>query len=342
MDGEKRLLDISWGSILKVSVAAIAFYVLYQIRDILVWFIFALIISILFSPAVDFLRRLKIPRVLAIIFLYIGFFGIFSLLVYSLTPMFISEIGQFSQFLPQYFEKVSPPLKWLGFEAFEDMGAAIDTLEGILNSMAGNILNTLFAIFGGILTTVFILTMAVFLSLEEKGVEKALTFFFPKEHETYILSLWRRCQKKISNWFITRIVACLFVGVASSIAFFMLNVHYPITLGLLAGALNFIPFIGPLITGIILFAIIALDNWLKAIFVLVVSVLVQLIENNILTPILSQKLIELSPVLVLMAIAIGGVLWGPLGSILAIPLLGILFEFLKDFFKEKEEEPSRA
>ncbi len=55
----ERILDISWGTIFKIFVAVISFYILYQIRDILVWFVFALIISILFNPAVNFLRKLK-------------------------------------------------------------------------------------------------------------------------------------------------------------------------------------------------------------------------------------------------------------------------------------------
>ena len=75
MDGN-RTLDISWGTILKIALAFITFYIIYLVRDILVWFIFALIISILFNPAINFLHRRRIPRVLSVISVYIVIFGI--------------------------------------------------------------------------------------------------------------------------------------------------------------------------------------------------------------------------------------------------------------------------
>ena len=339
MNNEK-ILDISWGTFLKIALAIISFYILYQIKDILVWFILALIISILFNPAIDFLRKLKIPRVLAVSLLYIGSFGILALLVYLIAPIFVSEIQQFSQILPQYFEKIFPPLKGLGIPLFEDTETLINTLGGTLNKIAGNVLNILFLIFGGIFTTIFILTCAIFLSMEEKGVEKSLILLFPKRYDGYVSSLWRRCQKKVSSWFLTRILSCLFVGLLSYFVFLIFKTPYPFSLGLLAGVLNFVPVVGPIITGVVLFIILSLDSISKAIFLLIIFTLIQLIEGNILLPLLTKKFIGLSPVLVLMSLVIGGVLWGFLGAILAVPLTGIIFEFLKDFFKKRREEES--
>lgn len=341
MNNEK-ILDISWGTFLKISLVIISFYILYQIKDILIWFILSLIISILFNPAIDFFRKLKIPRVLAVSFLYIGSFGILALLVYLIAPIFVSEIQQFSQILPQYFEKISPSLKGLGIPLFEDTESLINTLGGTLNKIAGNVLNILFLIFGGIFTTIFILTCAIFLSLEEKGIEKSLILLFPKRYDGYVSSLWRRCQKRVSSWFLTRILSCLFVGLLSYFVFLLFKTAYPFSLGLLAGALNFVPVVGPIITAVVIFIIVSLDSVSKAVFLLIVLTLIQLIENNILTPLLTKKFVGLSSVLVLMSLAIGGVLWGFLGAILAVPLTGIIFEFLKDFFKKRREEESVA
>jgi len=337
MDNEK-ILDISWGTILKISVAILSFYILYQIRDILVWFIFALIISLLFNPVINFLRKLKIPRALAVVFVYVGVFGFLTLLIYLIIPIFVSEIQQFSKILPQYFEKISPPLKGLGIQAFENIESFVNVLGGALNRIASNIFNVLLIIFGGIFKTIFILAVAIFLSLEEKTIEKSLSLLFPKKYEDYALSLWRKCQKKVSGWFLTRILTSLFVGIATFLALLLFKVDYPASLGLFAGALNFVPYLGPIITAILLFVIISLENVYKAVFVFVVFILIQQIENSILTPVLSKKIIGLSPVLVLMSLAIGGALWGFLGAILAVPLVGVLFEFLKDFLKKKKEE----
>jgi len=209
-----------------------------------------------------------------------------------------------------------------------------------VETMAASFLGAVAAIFGGIFSTLYVVTIAIFISLEEKGVEKSLSLLFPKKYEVYALNLWERCQKRVSGWFLSRILASIFVGVVSYIAFLILNVKYPLTLGLLAGILNFIPIIGPLITGIFIFIIISLSSALKAIFAVIAFTLIQQIENNILTPLLTKRFVELSPVLVLISLVVGGKLLGILGAILAIPLAGILSEFIKDFLaKRREEKP---
>ena len=333
-----RVLDISWGTIFKIAFIALLFYMIYLIRDILVLSVFALIISILFNPVIDFLQKRKIPRVAAVIIVYIGVFGLISLFIYLLASLFIVEIQKFSQVFPDYFEKISPPLKAIGIKAFEDIESFIELINKSLETMAASFLGAMAAIFGGIFSTIYVVTIAIFISLEEKGVERALTILFPKKYETYILNLWGRCQQKVSGWFLSRILASIFVGVASYLAFWAFRVNYPLTLGLLAGVLNFVPVIGPLITGVLIFIIISLNNPIMAILSLVVFAVIQQIENNILTPLLTKRFVELSPILVLVSLVIGGKLLGVLGAILAIPLAGIIFEFLKDFLKSKKEE----
>lgn len=275
---------------------------------------------------------------LSTIFVYVGAFGILSVAIYLTSPLFIYEIQQFLDFLPQYFERISPPLRGLGFQAFENIESFVVAFGGTLEKMAGSIFSALFAIFGGIFSTSFVITVAVFLSLEDKAMEKALGLLFPKKYELYLMSVWDRCQSKVAGWFGSRILACLFVGILSYVAFAAFRVKYPFALGLFAGILNFIPMIGPLLTGFLIFLLVALDSVLRALFVLIVFVLIQQIENNVLTPILSKKFIGLPPVLVLVALVIGAKLWGLLGAVLAVPLAGILFEFLKDFLRRRKAE----
>jgi len=337
MNGEK-ILDISWRTILKISIAAVCFYVLYSVKDILIWFIFALTISVLFNPAINFLQKRKIPRILGIVLVYVGFFGLLSFLVYLIIPLFASEIQGFLQSFPQYFEKISPPLKGLGFQAFENIESFLKTLGSTLEGMADNIFSILFTIFGGVFTALFVIITAIFLSLEEKTIEKTLILLFPKKYEAQVLDVWTRCQKKVSGWFGARILACLFVGVASYITFLLFNVEYPFTLALFAGVFNFIPYVGPLLTGIILFLIIFPTEAFKAIFVLIAFALIQQIENSILSPILMKKFVGLPPALVLISLVVGGKLWGLLGAILAVPLAGILFEFLREFLQKRKDK----
>ncbi len=332
-------LDISWGTILKIGIAAVVFYLLYLIRDILIWVIFALVISLLFSPAIDFLQKRKIPRTASTIIVYIIAFGILGLIIYFIAPIFVVEIQQFTQFFPQYFEKVAPPLKGLGLEAFASFENFVQSFQGWLVKASASIFSAISAIFGGIFSTITIFTLALFLSLEEKGMERAIGIFVPKGREEYVLDLWKSCQNKVSGWFGVKILGCLFVGVFSFLALYLFKINYPFALSLFAGLTNIIPIVGPIIAGLVIVILTSLDSWLKVFLVLVVFTLIQQIEGNVLVPILSKKFIGLPPVLVLVSLMVGAKLWGILGAILAIPLMGVVFEFLRDYFKKRKEDP---
>lgn len=337
------LLDISWESILKIMAVVLGFYFLYLIHDLLVWMLYALIISVLLGPAIDFFCKKGVPKILGVILIYLGVFGFLTALIYLIVPIFLRESSQFSQVLPQYFERVAPPLRGLGFEAFENIEKFIDVLGRALERSAANIFSALFSIFGGIFSTLFIISVATFISLEEKFVERAVGVFFPKKYESFALSLWERCQRQVSGWFGVRVVGSILVGLICYAAFLLFHVKYPLSLAILTGVLEFIPLAGPLIAALIVVALVSLESLLRALFVLIFLICVQQIEGNILTPILTRRFINLSPALVLVSLVVGSTLFGLWGAILFVPLAGIMFEFTKDFLKmRKTSEDSLA
>lgn len=333
---ESRVLDVSLSSIIKIALAGLFFYMLFLIRDLLIWITFALIISILFNPAIEFLKRF-IPRVAAVILVYFTVFGIIGAMFYLIAPLFFIEIQQFSQDFPLYFEKISPPLRSLGITAFESLDVFTKTLEDNLAKVSSNIFIAVGAIFGGLFSTVTIFAIALFLSLEEKGAERMLRVLTPKRYEAVVLNLWARSQKKVSGWFGARILASSFVGVMTFVTCYVLGIDYAVSFSLFAGVFNFIPFVGPLLAAAVTGVIVAADSWLKAAFFLAASLLIQQIEGNILSPVLTKKLVGLPPALVLIAVIAGAQLWGLMGALLAIPIAGIFFEFLRDFLKKKKE-----
>ena len=333
----QQTLDISWKTIFKIFVGIALFYLIYLIRDILIWFIFATIISILFTPVIDFFQKKKIPRVLGVIFIYAVIFGILGYSFYQITPLFIKEVKQFSSLFPQYFEKITPLLKQLGIATFENIESFVKFLEDNLVEASKNVFNAIFAIFGGIFATFTILALSIFLSLREKTIEKAITSFIPKKYDGYILSLWKKYQQKVVGWFGLRVLCCIFVGISSFLVLKGFNINYASSLALFAGIVDFIPVLGPMVAVIIIGLVAFLDSWSKAVLVIVLFILIQQIEGNIITPILGKKFVKLPPILILLTLLIGGKLLGILGAVLAIPVIGILFEILKDFLKKKKE-----
>lgn len=332
----EKVLDISWETILKITFLITSLYIVFQIKHILIWFVFAVIISILFSPAVDLLMKYKVPKIISVSFLYFLVFGIMALVMYFMLTILAHEINQLSQVIPQYLESLSPTLRGMGVYIFDDINSFIQNIKGSLMELTKVVSGAFFAFFGGILTTFFIMTVAFFLSLEDRFMEKVIILIFPKKYEEFAYSLWNRSQKKVGSWFLTRIFSCTFVGLAVYVSALLLGVRYPLSIGLIAGLFNFIPYLGALISGSFIFAITVMDDINRAIFMIGAFMIVQLIENSVINPILAKKIIEMSPVLVILAISIGGTLWGILGALLAIPLVGILSEFIKEFLEKRE------
>lgn len=339
---QERLLDISWESIFKIFVALVSFYILYLIRNIIVWFVFAVIITVLLEPLIEFLRRRRIPKLVSVILVYFIIFGLISFLVYLMVPIFAVEIRGFINSLPQYFEEISPPLKGLGIRAFEDIQEFTDLLSKNLERMAETIFSAIGAVFGGIFATFTIFSLSFFLSLEEKPIEKGLGLIFPKKYEATLFDIWSRCEERISGWFLTRILGCLLIGILTYIALHLFGVRYPLSLAIFAGVSDFLPMIGPVFTGVMIFVVVALTDFWKAIFILIAFILIQQIENEIFLPAIGKKFIGLSPVMILLSLIIGGILWGIWGAILAIPFFGILFEFLKEFLEERKKKSITA
>ncbi len=333
----EKVLDISWGTIWKFFLAAILIFVLYQVKEILIWFIFALIISILVNPVINFLKKF-LPRFVAVLFIYLSALAILGLSLYLIAPVFFIEIQQFYMSFPEYFETLSPALHGLGVEAFQDIEYFIAVLEEQLVNISTGIFAAVGAIFGGLFATIVVFSLAIFLSLEENALEKVIRFLSPKKHEAAVLSIFDRSRRKIGGWFGARIVCCIFVGLMTFIATWALDTGYSVSFGLFAGLTNIIPYIGPVIGGAIITIIILANNWWQALFFLIIFVIIQQIESSVLSPVLTGKFIGMSPALILIVVLIGGNLWGIMGAIFAIPMAGILFEFLKEFLEKKKTE----
>lgn len=334
---ENYTLDISWETILKIGIAALFFYLIFLVKQVLIWFLFALIISLLFAPLIEFLGRLKIPRILATLLIYLSLFFSLGLLIYLLALPIFEEIQKITTLFPQYFEKIAPPLKDLGIEAFKNFEAFTKNFQDWLLSASRGIFRAIAGIFGGILATFTIFTFAIFLSLEKNLPERVIKTIFSSEKAPQILTIWQECQKKVSGWFLIRLLGCLFVGILTFISLKALKIDYAFSLALLAGITNIIPILGPIFAGLIITILALLHSWTSAGFILVIFILIQQIEGNFLTPILGRKFLEMSPVLVLLSLLIGGKLWGILGAILAVPIFGIIFEFTKNLLIKKRE-----
>jgi len=335
--GKKQQLDVSWEGALKIFLVGFVFYFVYLVRDSVIWFAFALIISVLLDPVIIFLKKLKIPRIIGAILVYLSIFGFLGFLIYLTAPIFVFEIKQLSLSLPQYFQEINPYLENIGVEFQTNLQGITQDLSYRLKEISAGVFGALSFVFGGVFSTLFIISLAFFLSIQEKGIERIIVLFTPKKYEQFAINLFKKSQRKVSRWFGSRVLACLFVGIASFLFFLIFDVKYAFMLALLAGILNFIPYIGVLVASILIFVFIAVsDLWVKAVFGVLGFAVIQQIENYVLTPILTSRIVGLPPAAVLLSLVIGGQLLGILGAIFAIPVAGILYEFLKEYLERRK------
>ena len=334
----EQSLDISWQAIIKVLITGFALYLLFVTRDIVIWFCFALIISLLVEPAVNFLRWAKLPKILAVVVVYLSIFLALGLIMYLTAPILVFELNEFSKRIPEYLEKISPFLKDIGVEAARSFEDFTELLISSVKQGSSGVFHAISTFFGGLTSTFIIFALAFFISLEERGTEKVLAFLAPRKYEDLIVRLFERAQYKVSRWFGARILSCLFVGVTSYATFYLLGIQYAFILALISGVMNFIPYIGPTITlGLAVLFTGVSHSWMLALYVFIALLVIQEIENKAVTPMLMKKFMDLPPVLVLLALLAGGIVFGFLGTIFAVPVFGIIYEFTKEFLEKRKE-----
>ncbi|HQK64099.1 MAG TPA: AI-2E family transporter, partial [Candidatus Staskawiczbacteria bacterium] len=315
-----QLLDISWKTIIKIFVAVFLLYFIYLARNIVLWFFFGLAISVLLDPAISAIRKFRVPKMLAIVFVYVGILGILGILIYLTAPIFIVELREFGGNLPTYLNKISPLLDQFGIDLSQGFMGLTGSLATGLEQSSKGVVSALMAFFGGVSSTIIILTISFFLSLEDRGPERFLAFIFPPKYKNRVVSFFEKSQTKVAGWFGARIIACLFVGLASFVVFYVFDVKYALLLAFLAGVLNFIPYIGPLSMAILLvvFVMVSSGSWLVTLYVLLAVWAVQGVENNLLTLFLMKKMIDLPPVLVLISLLFGAQVFEFLGTIFIV------------------------
>ena len=333
-----KAIDVSWSAIFKVVFVVFAAYFLYLTKDIFFWVVSGLIISILFNPAIGFLQKFKISRGVATAFVYLSVVAALFLMVYWVVPVFKGEIFQIAQGFPQYFDKVAPFFQGMGFDVFQSADTFFGALRGwLIKVSTTGFFGSITAIFGGLFLTVTIFSLAVFFSLEEKGIMRAIKLMLPRKYESTVIDYWNRTQTKISGWFAARLLSMLFVGIAVALLCVVFGVQYPIFFGIFAFITDLVPFIGPFFCGAVITLFVLLDSWQKAVVVGVGIVAIHQIEGNIVTPVLTKKFMEFPTSLVLISLLVGEQLWGIAGAILAIPLFGIIYDFTREFLEKNKD-----
>jgi predicted PurR-regulated permease PerM len=290
---------------------------LWYFKGIFIPFLAGVIIgSAIQSLAFYLSYRLKINYYLGVSLIYL-----FSILLIVAT--FYLTIKVLIEEIPSLLEKIEPYISLVKNLDIKAKWADIFSLSDYLP----NILRFLLNFLGGFLSLILIFVISLYVSLDKSFPEDLFTFLKPKEE---YFKTWRKVRRKISFWFLGQIILMIFIGLSTYIFLaLILKVKYGLLISLIAGILEAVPILGPIVTLIFASMIVFLENPSYILPTIIFFILLQQLENHFLVPLVMKKALALNPLLVILGILIGAKIGGILGIIIIIPILGSVIEILK-------------
>lgn len=338
-------------AVLILALAAVLFFLLDLVLVILV----AVLIASAIEPVTRWLTRRRVPRLLSVLSIYFGILAVLTGVFYFLLLPLVRDITGFFRTLPEYISELEA---WTPFVAgdLENGIAGNFTLQDIISQInmmfadaTAGIFTFLSAVSGGVLGFILILVLSFYLSVQENGVAKFLRAITPRRHEEYVLDLWSRAEKKIGYWAQGQIILALLVGVLVYLSLSILGVPYALLLAVLAAIFELIPIFGPILAAIpaVIVAFVEGGNFFgagleMAILVTVVYIIIQQIESQVIYPLLFKKMVEVSPIVIIISLVAGFQLLGFLGVIISVPVAAIIVELFKDYEKKKMADTPNA
>lgn len=321
-----KKIEISHRTIIFAIAAVAGAWFLFYIRDLILGVFVAILIMAVLNPTVDRLQRYKVPRALAIVAVYLSILGIFVAVFIGVIPPLIDQTPRLIERLPGYLSIIVPPS--LG-EQFVNEGLAQ------LGSLPSHIVRVVVSVVTNLFTLVFVFSVAFYLLLARKNLDGNLEGFLPAGTKTQIVNFVVALEEKLGGWLRGQIVLMTIVGLVTYLGLTLLGVPFAIPLSLLAGLMEIIPYIGPTLA-VIPAALVGFGvSPVTGAAVLALYFLIQQLENNLIVPKVMQKSVGLSPLVIIIALAMGIRLAGLVGGLLAVPFVIVGQVAVKQFFPEK-------
>jgi predicted PurR-regulated permease PerM len=339
-----RKVDVSTATFLKVIIIFVILGFLFLVKEVLALIFLALIFSSSIDPWVDWLKQRKIPKTLSILVIYAIFVGVFLTIIILIIPPVAKEIAQLAKLFPEYYEKLGSFFN--NFQKVENAGAIQDvqlglsTVSSTLTQAISSLFTTTAQVFGGIFSFITILIMAFYFTVEENAIKKFSEAIIPKKYQSYVTDLSSRIQAKLGQWFRGQLTLSLIIFGITFLGLFFISLFIPLKyiliIALLAGVLEIIPYFGPWIAGIIAVLLTVTQSGWAALFVALLYLVIQQLENSIIVPKVIGKSVGLNPLIVVIAILVGFKLGGLLGALVSVPVAAALSVFVVDFLNKRK------
>ncbi len=328
---------------------AIVLEILWISRHVLTWIFIALFLALALNPAVDRLEARLKRRGVATGLVYIAALAVVIGIGFLFIPTLVTQVNDFAGKVPDYLNDLTKGRGRLGFlqTKYHLVDKARDALKqggaSKLFGISGTALALAQGVVNAVLATVTIAFMTLFMLLEgRKWIESFFSLLAPGPQRRW-RAVGHDIYRTVGGYVTGNLLISLIAGGLTTIVLLVVGVPYAVALGLIVAILDLIPLAGATIAAIIVGAVAFLHSIPAGIIVIVFFIVYQQVENHILQPIVYGKTVQLSPLVVLIAVLIGAQLAGVLGALAAIPVAGSLQVVFVDWLRHRRgEEPAGA
>ncbi|BCJ86296.1 UPF0118 membrane protein YrrI [Effusibacillus dendaii] len=301
------------------------------LRAVLTPFLIAVMISYLLNPIVSRLVERGVPRGVSVLIIYVVFFTLLGVVLVNSIPVFIKQLKEFVESLPAIVEQVESWNKSLdsGARAMPDaVHKAIDAnllrFEEAVTEYITNFMGSLGSTVGQLLMAMIIPFLVFYMLKDLKVMERTVFIIFPVKRRRELVDLFKSIDEALGNYIRGQLIVMLAVGTLVYVGYLIIGMPYSLMLALLVGITNIIPYVGPFI-GAAPAVILALTiSPLMALKVTIVNLIVQQLEGNVISPQIVSKSLNLHPLVIILALLLGGEVGGIMGLILAVPIVAVM------------------
>lgn len=312
----------------------------------------AMVIAYVLDGFVLLLTGIRVPRIIAVIITFLLFLFCLVLLLVGIIPLMSKQIGQLLQDLPAYISNAQKhllllPERYPEYVSESQIRQVLGVIRTELTRMGQDVLMFTMASLRNIIILIVYLVLVpflVFFFLKDKHLIIAwVSRLLPKNLELSA-EVWEESNQQVANFVRGKMLEILIVWIVTFITFILLSLNYAMLLSFFVGLSVLVPYIGATLMTIPI-ALVAFFQWgfgSEFIYVMIAYGLIQLLDGNILVPLLLSEVVNLHPVAIIAAVLVFGGLWGIWGLFLAIPLATLFHAVMKAWMKihsTKTEEP---
>lgn len=320
--------------ILKTVAIILGLGFIYLIRNILALLFIAMIIAAAMDPLVNWFHiKKRIPRYIGVLIIYIFFISIFVALFSFLIPVLSGQFKEFLGNIPAYLEKANEFLeRSYFFGEPHNLGLDLRKIGENLSNFSSNIFSTTIELFTGLVSFIIVLFMAFYMSVQKDTMENFLKSLTPEKYKPRAIKIAREIKSRIGYWMIGQLALMSVIFILNFIVLYSLGVPYALVIAFVGGLLEIVPYIGSIISTFVAVFVTLLVSPIKAVFVLLLYIVIQQAEGNIIFPQIMKKAVGLNPLAVILAMLVGLRIAGVIGAILALPatiVVGLVVDELR-------------